>query len=303
MSSAIVPVLKKLNQVLSLFTPGRTELSVLEVAELLERPRSTIYRLLASFEREGFLDQDAVTGLYRVGIRLAALGELASHSTSLQRLVMPELRRLNSETGETATLMLLVGNEGITVDVVDSYQPLMTPGLLGRHNPIHASAGGKAFLTWLPKSQRDKLIVSPLKRYTPTTITDVRTLLKELELSQRRGYTTVRGEAAPDVVGAAAPIWNHRGAMVATLTIGGPSTRVTAARLAILGKFAIEACERVSRMLGHRPSVSVGNGGSESRAPAKRSQKKSAGARGRGKSLTSARPVGRSPRGGAAKRG
>jgi IclR family KDG regulon transcriptional repressor len=303
MSSARVPVLKKLNQVLSLFTPERTELSVLEVAELLGRPRSTVYRLLANIEREGFLDQDAVTGLYRVGIRLAALGELASHSTSLQRLVMPELRRLNSETGETATLMLLLGNEGITVDVVDSYQPLMTPGLLGRHNPIHASAGGKAFLTWLPQAQRDKLIVPPLKRYTPTTITDVRTLLKELEHSRRRGYTTVKGEFSPDVVGAAAPIWNHRDAMVATLTIGGPSTRVTSARLVSLGKAVIEACERISRMLGHRPSAAVGDGRGEERVSLKRSASKGAVAKERGKSRTTSRPAGRARRGGSAKRG
>lgn len=296
-------MLKKLNQVLSLFTPERTELSVLEAAELLGRPRSTVYRLLANIERERFLDQDEVTGLYRVGIRLAALGELASHSTSLQRLVMPELRRLNSETGETATLMLLLGNEGITVDVVDSYQPLMTPGLLGRHNPIHASAGGKAFLTWLPKAQGDKLIVPPLKRYTPTTITDVRTLLKELEHSRRRGYTTVKGEFSPDVIGAAAPIWNHRDAMVATLTIGGPSTRVTSARLASLGKAVIEACERVSRMLGHRPSAAVGDGPGEERVSRNRSPSKGAVAKGRDKSRTTARPADRARRGGSAKRG
>lgn len=295
-------MLKKLNQVLSLFTPERTELSVLEVAELLGRPRSTVYRLLANIEREGFLDQDAVTGLYRVGIRLAALGELASHSTSLQRLIMPELRRLNSETGETATLMLLLGNEGITVDVVDSYQPLMTPGLLGRHNPIHASAGGKAFLTWLPQVQRDKLIVTPLKRYTPTTITDVRALLKELEHSRRRGYTTVKGEFSSDVIGAAAPIWNHRNAMVATVTIGGPSTRVTSARLASLGKAVIETCERVSRMLGHRPTVAAGDGRGEDLVPRRRSPSKGTVAKGRGASRTTARPSGRARRGGPAKR-
>jgi IclR family KDG regulon transcriptional repressor len=294
-------VLKKLNQVLSLFTPERTEVSVLEAAKLLGRPRSTVYRLLANIEREGFLDQDEVTGLYRVGIRLAALGELAAHSTSLQRLVMPELRRLNSETGETATLMLLLGNEGITVDVVDSYQPLMTPGLLGRHNPIHASAGGKAFLTWLPKAQRDRLIAPSLKRYTPTTITDVRTLLKELEHSRKRGYTTVKGEFSPDVVGAAAPIWNHRDAMVGTLTIGGPRTRVTSVRLASLGKAVIEACERVSRMLGHRPNAALGTGRGEEQHSRTLSASAGGAGKGRGKTRATSRPARRARRGGSTK--
>lgn len=245
-------VLQKLNEVLSLFTAARPEFAATDLATLLPYPRSTVYRLIARLTREGFLDQDEVTRLYRLGIWLAALGDIATHSTSLQRLVVPTLRRVSAETEETTTLMLRVGREAIDVDVVESYQPLMTPGLLGGHMPLYASAGGKALLAWLPETLQRELIAPPLKRYTATTITDLNALWSDLDLSRQRGYTTVDGEFLIEVVGVAAPIRNHREEVVGAMTIGGPRSRLTPHRLEGLGQMVVEAARSVSLALGSR---------------------------------------------------
>jgi DNA-binding IclR family transcriptional regulator len=245
-------VLRKLNQVLLLFTAARPELAATDLAALLPYPRSTVYRLIARLTREGFLDHDEVTGLYRLGIWLAALGDIATHSTSLQRLAVPTLRRVSAETEETTTLMLRLGNEAIDVDVVESYQPLMTPGLLGGHMPLYASAGGKALVAWLPETVQRELIIAPLKRFTPTTKTDLNALWDELALSRQRGYTTVDGEFLIDVVGVAAPLRNHREEVVGAMTIGGPRSRLTPKKLAELGAMVVEAARDVSSALGSR---------------------------------------------------
>jgi IclR family acetate operon transcriptional repressor len=245
-------VLRKLNEILSLFTPARAELSATELAALLPYPRSTVYRIIARLVEERFLDQDDVTGLYRLGIWLAALGDIATHSTSLQRLVVPTLRRVSSSTEETTTLMLRVGKEAVDVDVVESHQALMTPGLLGGHMPLHASAGGKALLAWLPDSTKRELIVPPLMRFTQTTITEVDALWSELDLSRRRGFTMVDGEFLIDVVGVAAPIRNHREEIVGAMTIGGPRSRLTPQKLEALGQLVVEASMGVSAALGSR---------------------------------------------------
>jgi DNA-binding IclR family transcriptional regulator len=243
-------VLQKLSDVLSLFTPDRPELSVRDIAKPFRWPKSTAYRILARVEEVGFLDRDERTGLYRLGIRLATLGELARHSTSLQRISTTALHRLSAETAETATLMLLHGPEGVTVDVVESYQPLMLPGLLGARQPLHATAGGKALLAWAPTARQRALIRPPLKRYTPTTITDVDELVRELEISRRRGYTIVNGENIEDVVGVAAPIHDHHGNVPAALTVGGPRSRATA-RLDSLAVAVMAAAASVSAALGY----------------------------------------------------
>ena len=244
-------MLQKLSKVLALFSPAQPELSVREIGRPFRWPKSTAYRILSRLESSGFLDRDEGTGLYRLGIRLAAYGELARHSTSLQRVVSPSLRALSDATGETATLMLFNGNEGVTVDVVESFQPLMLPGLLGGLMPLHATAGGKALLAWAPPARQSALIRRPLPRYTATTITDVAELIRELEKSRKRGYTTVNGERVEDVCGVAAPIFDHRGDVSAALTVGCPRRRATE-KLDMMAEAVMETAASVSAALGYR---------------------------------------------------
>lgn len=244
-------MLKQLADVLALFSQQQPELSVLEAAARLRRPRSTTYRLMAQIEKAGFLDRDEDTGLYRVGIRLAALGELAQRSTSLQRIVHPVLRRLSQQTGETATLLLLVDGEGTAVLHSESTQRVVAKGVLGRYWPLHASAGGKALLAWRPEPEAKKLLKKRLARYTPTTIDTVPALLREFKQIRERGYATVRGEFLDDVWGVAVAIFNHREELEGALTLGGPRSRVTRARLPELGNILIAAGDAVSRALGY----------------------------------------------------
>jgi IclR family acetate operon transcriptional repressor len=244
-------VLKQLDHVLALFSQERPELSVLDAAALLRRPRSTTYRLMAQIEKVGFIDRDSETGLYHLGIRLAALGELAQRSTSLQRIAQPVLRRLSQQTGETATLLLLLDGEGTAVLHSESSHRVVAKGLLGRYWPLHASAGGKALLAWRPEEEAIKLVKKPLKSYTPTTVATLPALRRELRLIRERGYATVRGEFMDDVWGVAVPIFNHREELEGAITLGGPRSRVTRARLPELGKMLMAAGEGMSRSLGY----------------------------------------------------
>jgi DNA-binding IclR family transcriptional regulator len=242
----------KLNAILGLFTAERAEWSAGEVAVALGMARSTTYRLLTRIAAAQFLDLDEQIGRYRLGIRFAALGVLAQRSTSLQRAARPELQRLAASTNETATLMVRARFEGITVDVVDSVQPLMVPGLLGGHLPLHASAGGKVLLSWMPPSERAVVLRRPLVAHTASTITEVPALEAEIAAIRERGFATVRGEWAADVFGAAAPIYNHAGAVVGAVTLGGPRSRVSDARLRVLADAVMTCAWRVSRAAGYQ---------------------------------------------------
>jgi IclR family transcriptional regulator, KDG regulon repressor len=244
-------VLKQLDHVLALFSQERPEVSALDASTLLRRPRSTTYRLMSQIEKVGFLDRDSETGLYRLGIRLAALGELAQRSTSLQRIAQPVLRLLSQQTGETATLLLLVDGEGTAVLHSESTHRVVAKGLVGRYWPLHASAGGKALLAWRPEAEARKLLKMPLTRYTPTTIASLSELKHELKQIRERGYATVRGEFMDDVWGVAVPLFNHREELEGALTLGGPRSRVTRARFPELGKILITFGDDVSRALGY----------------------------------------------------
>jgi DNA-binding IclR family transcriptional regulator len=247
----LLSMLNKANAILSLFTPERTELAVLEIAELLGRPRSSVYRILGKMADAGFLDQDPVSGRYRVGMRLAMLGEVARHSTSLQRVAWPWLCHVSEVTGELASLMVRSGNEGVTVDLVESFHPLKIPGHLGGRFPLHATAGGKVLLAWRSEDDIDELLQAPLERSTANTITAVPKLKRELELTRTRGYAMAPGEWVEDVFAVAAPIRDHRNRVIAAVGAASPEARWNPRSIKVMTDAAVHAANEISRALGH----------------------------------------------------
>ena len=246
-------MLSTLNAVLALFSERTPELAALDIADRLGRPRSSVYRLLHTFEEAGFLDYDERSGRYRLGIRLAALGALAQRSSPLQRALHPVLIRLAHDSGECATLVVRSGAGATTVDNVYAPQPLVVPGVLGGHPPLHASAGGKILTAWLADEERNALLGDRLARHTPATITDRDTLLDQLDSVRKSGIAIARGEWFPDVYGMGAPVWDHTGTVVAAVTIGFPSVRAGAAQLRTLRPLVARAGAEGTAVLGGVP--------------------------------------------------
>jgi DNA-binding IclR family transcriptional regulator len=245
-------MLQKAMEVLRLFTPRRKEIGVTEGARLLGRPKSTTSRWLAAMEEAGFLERDPDTGRYRVSMHLAAVGEMAKQATSLQRLARPALERITAATGETANLVVLVGREGVNIEAVESPRPVMHMGSVGRRFPLHASAAGKVFLAWRSEEEARALLALPLERCTPATLTDPSRLVKELEEVRRQGYAVNWTELEEDLAAVAAPVRDHRGEVVAALSISAPAARLLREALPETGARVMEAARSLSERLGYR---------------------------------------------------
>ncbi len=267
--------LRKLASVLSLFTLEQPELTGSEIAALLKRPRSTVYRTLNAIAAAGFLDHDRTTGRYRLGIRLASLGEVARQSTSLQRLAHAALKKVTGATNEMSTVMVQTGHQGINIEVVESRQVLMLPGLVGTPQPLHASAGGKAILAWQGDDRVVKTFKWPLERFTRTTITERKRFLAELAKVRRDGYAMASGDHSWEIVGVGAPVRDHKGDVVAAMTTGCPRSRATPATMALLVRTIVAEALDLSRSLGYRgephilplklPTLDVNGSGASSR--------------------------------------
>jgi DNA-binding IclR family transcriptional regulator len=245
-------MLRNAMRVLGLFSPRRPELGVLEVAELLGEPKSNASRWLSAMTAAGFLDRDDATRRYRVALVLAAIGETARQSTSLQRLARRQLERLSAATGETADLVVLVGQEAVTVDAVVSPRPIMHVGWVGRRLPLHATAAGKALLAWRTEGEVARLLPRDLERFPAATIVERGALLGELATVRRQGWSVAYGELSDDIVGVAAPVRDHRGTVVAVLAIGAPASRVPRTAILATADHVRSAADELSTALGHR---------------------------------------------------
>jgi DNA-binding IclR family transcriptional regulator len=245
-------MLRKAMEVLGLFSLEERELGVLDVAERIDRPKSTVSRWLAAMKQADFLERDPDSSRYRLSLRLAALGEVAQQATTLQRAARPWLNWLAQQTGETANLTVLVGTEAVNVEVADSPRPVMHIGWVGRRLPVHATASGKVLLAFADDDVVAAIIAVKLERFTAKTIVDARMLRREMDLVRTRGYATVWAELEPDLAAVAAPVRDHRGGVVAAIAIGGPVSRCAPERLVALAVDVLHAASVVSEKMGYR---------------------------------------------------
>lgn len=251
----------KIMAVLELFSPTRREIGVIEAADLLGRPKSTVSRWLAAAADAGFLDRDPDSGRYRLSMRLAVLGELARNSTSLQRLARAELQRLTAVTGETSDLSVLLDGEALNVEAVESPRPILHVGWVGRRLPCHATAAGKALLAWRDEAEVRRLLPRRLPRLASRTITDMDDFLRELARVRERGYSTAWRELEDDLAAVGAPVRDHTGRVVGALAISAPVSRVPLKALASYGKPVLTAALSLSEQLGYKAESAVLAGG------------------------------------------
>jgi DNA-binding IclR family transcriptional regulator len=239
--------------VLKVFGEAQPELGVTELARRLKLHKSTVSRLLSTLEAGGFVQQDPHNGRYRLGLQLATLAGLALTQYELRDIARPLLAELALQSGETTTLAVLDDDVAVNIDQVLAPHPVMHLGWIGRRLPLHCTAAGKPLLAHLPAEVIDRLLARPLPRYTPRTITNPLVLRRELAAVRAQGYAAAQEEYEADLNAVGAAVRDHQGDVVASITITGPTFRLTPARLPELGSLVRHTADRISARLGHRP--------------------------------------------------
>lgn len=222
------------------------ELGVNELARRTGVNASTVSRLLATMVARRLVEQVPESGQYRLGPRLAELGELALARIDLRGAARPHLEKLSAETGETATLSVPADPDPVTVDFVLSAASVQSVARVGRPSILHATATGKVQLAFgeRPLPQR------PLAAFTPRTITDPERLAHEVERVRERGFARALGEREEELNALAAPVCGAHGKLVAIMGVQGPASRFTKERMAAAVPLLLAHAAAVSRTLG-----------------------------------------------------
>ncbi|MGH7482555.1 MAG: IclR family transcriptional regulator [Longimicrobiales bacterium] len=234
--------------VLRAFRDGRSEWTLTELADALCLNKSTLHRLLAVLEAGGLVSRDDATGAYRLGPEVIVLGAQALRSNDLRTVSRAELVTLARRAQESATLEVLVDRDVVILDEALGPHVLAPGGEIGTRWPAHATATGKVLLASQERGRRAGR--GRLAALTPRTITTAKRLESELALVRKRGYATAVDELEVGFVGVGAPIRKHGAEVVAAIGIGGPVSRMSAAKLDMLGDLVRDAADRISGRLG-----------------------------------------------------
>lgn len=242
-----------------------------EIAEALDLPKSGAHRLLTTLCGLGWAEQDAETGFYRLTMRLATLGQKFYVATGIPDVCQPLLDQLARESREFARLAVVDGQslvwvahaQGATSGLV--YQPSLATNTV----PLSVTASGKAWLaTFSTEHAIDCVLANGgfarADRFGPNAIRSVDAFLRELQATARRGYGLAMSEAEPGVTAIAAAIRaGKEGGALGTVSVAGPSVRMTDERVAALAPLVMRCASELSelwhlRRVGRPPAAARG---------------------------------------------
>jgi IclR family KDG regulon transcriptional repressor len=247
--------------ILDAYSGGQEELGVNEIARALEMHKSTVSRLCSTLEQAGYLARDEVTDKYRLGARIRQLIGASSRDVELRTAARDVLRQLVETAGETVTMVVRDGLDITTIEVVDGPSLVRMQARAGARTQVHASAGAKAVLAWLPAEQLEPIIDAwPLARLTPNTITRKDELIRHLASLRDRGYSIDNEEMEIGLRCVGAPVRDQTGGVIAAVAISAPRFRLNDDDFDRFGLMARQAADAISSRLGAPSSASVGVG-------------------------------------------
>jgi DNA-binding IclR family transcriptional regulator len=216
-----------------------------ELAEAVGVSESEAAELVAGLERHELIASDPTGSSLRAGAAALRFARVGALREDLLELAVPALERLARESGETANLIVprAAGTEAIAQ--VDGRHLLGATNWLGRELPLHCTAAGKVFLA----QGVAELPAGALSAPAAATITDLAHLERELDTVREQGYATLVDELEDGLSAVGAPVFAASGTVIAALTVSGATVRLPPARLALLGRLALEQARSVSAAL------------------------------------------------------
>ncbi len=237
--------------ILDAYSGGQDEFGVNEIARALDMHKSTVSRLCSTLEQAGYLARDEVTDKYRLGARIRQLTGASSRDVELRTAARDVLRQLVETAGETVTMVVRDGLDVTTIEVLDGPSLVRMQARIGARTQVHASAGAKAVLAWLPEQQLGPIIDAwPLARLTPNTITRKDELIRHLASLRERGYSIDNEEMEIGLRCVGAPVRDQSGEVIAAVAISAPRFRLNDDDFDRFGTMAQQAADAISARLG-----------------------------------------------------
>ena len=253
MSVRFIQSIERAANVLELFLSTNPELSVKEISQKLNLSKSTVHGIIKTLEHRGYLQQNPDDLKYRLGIKLFTLGNFVAKHLDIGKIARPIIRDLVEELEETVHLVILQRDEVIYIEKVEGPRTLTIYSHTGKRAPVHCTGVGKAILAHLSEKEADSLLSSSsLEAFTEYTRTDIGEIKNHLLSIREAGYAVDDEEIELGLKCIAAPIFNHLGNVIASISCAAPKMRLDEERLPIVIAGIKRAAFEISKALGYK---------------------------------------------------
>lgn len=226
------------------FTPRRTSLSLQELADRIELPKSTAFRIVQSLEKAGYLVR-LDDRQYCLSFRFLRLAGLVKSTLGIREIARPVMAELSEKTKEATSIHTVIGKNRVCIESVAAASTLRSVIQPGEQVPLMAGSASKVLLAFMPKKDLMAFVPSIAKGTKRTQAA----VLDDLESVRQHGYAVSHGERLLGVSAISAPIKDVNEEVKYCLSLGGPSIRVQAHEKTFI-KLVTEAAAEISLQFG-----------------------------------------------------
>lgn len=239
-------------QILEYLKQQNRAVNISALARQLRFPRSSVFRIIKTLEKRGYVVNVDNFGGYILGNSIISLGAPGDYVATLRQTAGPHMYELAKETGQTAQLGIMFEYEIMYIDQVQASGVLSVSVPSEKPFPVNLSAGGKVLTAHLPKERVSELLqYSTFRANTPRTITDKEAFLQELERTLERGAGLDDEEFARGIRCIAAPVFDHLGNNILSIGITGHLSEITDLALPSFTETVIASARKLSKAFGY----------------------------------------------------
>jgi DNA-binding IclR family transcriptional regulator len=198
----------------------RGEASAAEIAKRTGEPLSSVYRLLQSLTRIGWVDRGWRRGTYRLGLLLLSVGGRLEDKLDIRDCARPVLRELLAVVGVTSFLCVRRDTRAVCVERLEGHAVRSLAMQLGSSLPLYAGAAPRAILAFLPPAEQRSALRSARQPGDPPR-PEAAAIQADIENVRRAGFAVSDGDVTPGIAALGAPVYNHRGELEAAISISG----------------------------------------------------------------------------------
>lgn len=246
----MIASVKKMAQIIDLFSEGESSLSNKDIAEKLGAPASSVHHFLKSMCEENILMQDR-DRKYRLGWRILEWGNKVMYHQDMNTKVAPIVANLVNRFKGTCHVGMFDNGEVRFIFKAISPHSDVIPTYIGMTRfPAHATSIGKVLLAYNP-SFLAAVEQRGMEGFTDNTITNIQELKKELLVIRQNGYAVSNGENETGTFGIAAPIKSYSGQVVAAVNFVCALNYVQQNNFQLILNEVIKSAQNISRDIGY----------------------------------------------------
>jgi DNA-binding IclR family transcriptional regulator len=250
-----IQALHRAFKIVDILALSESGLTLTEISEEIDLPVSTLYRILQNLMEWQYVKED-INGVYTLGLQLITLGNKANKNIGVRSVAKKYMEELSNITKETIYLSILDEKSGsiIYIDKIESKSNIKLGAGIGSRNYIHSTANGRVLVSQFDKDRILGLLnIRGIIKITDNTMTDTAEILKAVKETRSNGYSIDDLENEPEVRCIAAPIFDYRKKVVASLSISGISSHVTREKIDDnYLDLLLNSTKKISTELGYR---------------------------------------------------